>query len=148
MQWTSHKFFATLRSVAKTPSEPWNEAFGQLFSGEALSARGLSQNQAAKRAGLTGNGWGRIANGRETKRGHILPVDGRPATVARMAQAIGVTVEQLREVEHPLAARALERLIEVNGEQWSSDQSGPRERLLRIRREVDALLDQLDGEQG
>lgn len=65
----------------------------------------MSQNKAAKRAGISGTRWRQIVKGVASGgRGIEIPAHGNAETVARMAQAVGVTAEELSEVERDDAA--------------------------------------------
>lgn len=77
----------------------------------ALKASRLSQREAARRAGLSENRWRAIMHGyQNVGAGTNAPVRGPADTVARMAQVVGVTPEQLEGAERPDAADELRAL--------------------------------------
>ncbi|TDD68574.1 helix-turn-helix domain-containing protein [Actinomadura rubrisoli] len=67
----------------------------------------LSQNEAARRAGLSGTRWRQVVDGRAG------PMDSARGvkTVARMARVAGVTPEQLEEEGRPDVAKELSELL-------------------------------------
>lgn len=134
---------AKLRSVPRNPNEPWTPAFGALFDSTLDATPDLNQNQAAARAGIRGTRWRQIVSGTESKGGQKIAVAGPSGTVAMMARGLGITPDQLRSVDHPLAAFALERLLEADAERDPRERLTQRERLLAIREHVDALLLQI-----
>lgn len=77
---------------------------------DALDRQRLSGREAARRAGISETWWRQIARGYQTVSGTHLPVKAQPDVLARMAHAIGVTAEQLREADRSDAAEELERL--------------------------------------
>jgi transcriptional regulator with XRE-family HTH domain len=98
--WTLHKFANILGGMTDlTP-------LGGLLEG-ARKKSGLSQNEAARRAGITGTTWRNIIRGYAGHGGTPVPYDGKPKTVADMAQAVGVQSFQLRDVGRADAANAL-----------------------------------------
>ncbi|KUN37760.1 hypothetical protein AQJ30_15885 [Streptomyces longwoodensis] len=71
----------------------------------------LSARQAAKRASMSDARWRHIVNGYESVgRGMKIPVTAPAETLARMAQAVGVTSQQLDEAGRPDAAEILNEL--------------------------------------
>lgn len=104
-RWTSHKFCATIRSVARTVT------LYDLMGPEALKRIGISRRKAAKRAGMSDTRWGQIVLGVERKGGYEIPSPGPAGTVAKMALAIGVTPAQLRSAKRPDAADILDRIL-------------------------------------
>jgi transcriptional regulator with XRE-family HTH domain len=76
---------------------------------EAARARsGLSQNEAAKRAGISGTTWRNVVRGYAEHGGSRVPAEGRAQNVASMARVVGVRSFQLREVDRADAAEALQ----------------------------------------
>ena len=68
----------------------------------ARSRAGLSQNAAAERAGITGTHWRTIVRG-----GVAMTSPRGLATLARMAQVVGVTPDELEQAGRADAADAL-----------------------------------------
>ncbi|MER6630116.1 helix-turn-helix transcriptional regulator [Streptomyces sp. NPDC000987] len=77
---------------------------------EALQRKRLSGREAARRAGVSDTWWRNITRGYQTVSGTAVAVRGPADTVARMAQVIDVTADQLRNAGREDAAEALERL--------------------------------------
>lgn len=77
---------------------------------EALQRKRLSGREAARRAGVSDTWWRNIVRGYQTVSGTPVPVKGPAETVARMAQVIDLTPDQLRDAGREDAAEALERL--------------------------------------
>ena len=78
---------------------------------EAREQLGISQNEAAKRAGMSGTRWRQIVYGEASGGPGVKnPVHGNPETIAKMAHVVEITVEQLEEAEREDAARELARL--------------------------------------
>jgi transcriptional regulator with XRE-family HTH domain len=92
-----------------TKPEPQPE--GKLITDARKRAR-LSGREAARRAGISEGRWRQIVNGyMVVTKGVYSPVVGAPAeTIARMAQSVDVTPEQLERVGRPDAAEELRRL--------------------------------------
>lgn len=82
---------------------PW----GRLIT-QALRKSGLSARKAAGLAGLSEGRWRQITSGyQNVGAGVYAPVRGPAETIARMAQVVRVTPEQLEEAGRPDAAEAL-----------------------------------------
>lgn len=79
---------------------------GQLLEG-ARSKSGLSQNEAARRAGASGTTWRNIIRGYAEHGGNRVPFAGSPKRVAEMARAVGAQSFELREAGRADAANAL-----------------------------------------
>jgi transcriptional regulator with XRE-family HTH domain len=77
----------------------------------ALAAKGLSQRQAAHAAGISESRWRQIVSGYQAVSGSKAPVRSPGATLARMAQVVGVTPEQLESAGRADAAGALRDLV-------------------------------------
>lgn len=81
---------------------------------EARERLDISQNEAAKRAGMSGTRWRQITYGEASGGPGIKnPVHGNPETIAKMAHVVEVTVEQLEEVGREDAARVLAGFIKA-----------------------------------
>lgn len=77
----------------------------------ALKRSGTSQREAARRADMSENRWRAIMHGyQNVGTGTYVPVRGPADTVARMAQVVGVTPEQLAEAGREDAAEELRTL--------------------------------------
>ena len=78
----------------------------------ALKRSRMSQRQAAAKADISENRFRAIVHGYQTvSAGTYAPVRGPAETVARIAQAAGVTPEQLEEAGRPDAAEELRALL-------------------------------------
>lgn len=72
----------------------------------------LSGRAAAEAAGMSEGRWRQIVNGYlSAGGGNYVPVTAPPDTLARMAKVVGVTPEQLMEVDRGDAAAELHRLL-------------------------------------
>jgi transcriptional regulator with XRE-family HTH domain len=104
---------------------------------EARKRAKLSQNAAAKRAGVSGTAWRRVIKGMAMYGGVEVPYPGKAATVAQMARAVGVTAEELEKAGRPDAA-----------EEWRADISAPRrtpeESIESLRRSTQTLRETLE----
>lgn len=69
---------------------------------------GLSQNEAAKRAGISGTTWRNVVRGYAEHGGNRVPADGKAPNVASMARVVGVRSFQLREIGRADAADVLQ----------------------------------------
>jgi len=79
---------------------PW----GALIT-KAQRSAGLSAREAARRAGISEGRWRQITAGYQiVSPGSHAPVTGPPATVAKMAAAVGLTAVDLTEAGRPDAA--------------------------------------------
>lgn len=109
---TSQNFAVNDVLMSQSPAPP---AYGTAL--EAARERlGISQNEAARRAGMSGTRWRQIVNGFQSTGGVIAPVKGGAKTVAKMAAVVDVPPEALEEAGRPDAARELRRLVEVAGD--------------------------------
>ncbi|MFB0617297.1 helix-turn-helix domain-containing protein [Streptomyces sp. AGS-58] len=79
---------------------------------EALRRTRMSGREAARRAGVSDTWWRAIVNGHQTIGGVRAPVTAPDDTLADMAQAVGVTPDELREAGR---AGAAELLAEAGG---------------------------------
>jgi transcriptional regulator with XRE-family HTH domain len=103
-----------MRSCAKMvgmTTKPGPQPEGKLITDARKRAR-LSGREAAKRAGISEGRWRQIVNGyMVVTKGVYSPVVGAPAdTVARMAQSVDVTPEQLVAAHRADAAEELRKL--------------------------------------
>lgn len=71
----------------------------------------LSARKAADRAGLSEGRWRQIVKGYQSTGGGRIPVVGPAETVARMAQVVGLSPDELAEAGRPDAADELRRAI-------------------------------------
>jgi transcriptional regulator with XRE-family HTH domain len=97
--------------MAGMTTKPDPQPEGKLITDARKRAR-LSGREAARRAGISEGRWRQIVNGyMVVTKGVYSPVVGAPAeTIARMAQSVDVTPEQLASVDRPDAAEELRRL--------------------------------------
>ena len=120
-----------------TPGDPPPE--GRLIE-DARERRRLSQNKAAELAGISGTRWRQIVTGTASGgKGIQVPVHGRAETVARMAQVVGVTAEQLSSVDREDAGRELRRLPPLNGAGAEPSLGEVMERMTALAEEVRKL---------
>lgn len=77
----------------------------------ARKRAGLSQNEAGKRAGISGTRWRQIVSGVQPSGGGQIPVRGSARTVARMAWAVDMPPELLEEKGRDDAAQELRDLL-------------------------------------
>ncbi|MFC3346096.1 helix-turn-helix domain-containing protein [Streptomyces echinoruber] len=81
---------------------------------EALRRSRLSGREAARRAGLGETRWRQIVNGYQDVGGGVrVPTVAPAETLARMAQVVGVTPDQLRGAGRADAADALVELLQA-----------------------------------
>jgi transcriptional regulator with XRE-family HTH domain len=86
----------------------------------------LSIRKAATAAGISEARWRQLESGaRSTPLGYA-PESAPPDTLARMAHAVGVTPDELREAGHPeaaaiLAAHAAEQAAEAEADEAAAD---------------------------
>jgi len=94
--------------------------------GAALEAArerlGISQNEAAKRSGMSGTRWRQIISGFQG----TTPVRGSAKTLAKMSKAVGLPPEILEEAGRPDAANQL--------------RGSPADEARRLAAEIDALM--------
>ena len=102
-----------MRNYAKSPhtiSMPVRTPEGRLI-GDAQKQRDLSSRQAAQWAGISPSRWTQIVNGYQIVSGKRVPVTDAPAdTIARMAEVVGVTADELRGAGRDDAAGVLTKL--------------------------------------
>lgn len=123
-------------------SRPEPPPEGELIAA-ALKRAGLSTRAAAKRAGMSDNRWHQIVKGFQTvSAGVHAPVRGPAETVARMAQVVGVTPEQLAEAGRDDAAEALRTLSADKPLRppTASEIADLREQLRQIQRRLDQII--------
>jgi transcriptional regulator with XRE-family HTH domain len=97
--------------MAGMTTKPDPQPEGKLIT-EARKRARLSGREAARRAGISEGRWRQIVNGyMVVTKGVYSPVVGAPAeTIARMAQSVDVTPEQLESVGRADAAEELRKL--------------------------------------
>ncbi|WP_413808193.1 helix-turn-helix domain-containing protein [Streptomyces sp. OE57] len=93
--------------IKSTRPEPPREA--ALIEAARKRAR-LSIREAARRAGLSDARWRQIKDGYQSVSGEAIAVKGPPETLARMAQVVDVSAEELARVGRQDAAKALEEI--------------------------------------
>jgi Helix-turn-helix domain len=92
-----------MTAAPRPPAPPW----GALITA-ARQDRGLSARKAARLASISEGMWRQITAGwQAVEPGVTIPVHGTPATLARMAAAVGLTPAQLSSAGRPDAARVL-----------------------------------------
>lgn len=97
----------------------------------ALKSRRLTARAAARQAGIGEARWYQIMRGSQTVSGTTARVVAPPDTLARMAQVVGVTPEQLDEVGRTDAAEELRTLATEQPATTPADNDGdPRLRAL------------------
>lgn len=83
-----------------------------LLIAEALKRAKLSGRAAATAAGLSDGRWRQIVNGYQSVGGgNYFPVIGPPDTIARMAQVVNLTPDDLTKAGRPDAAEELSKLL-------------------------------------
>jgi hypothetical protein len=98
---------ATIRVMTDRPEQ---RPEGRLIAIAQKRPR-LSNREAAARAGMSEGHWRAIVSGsRSMGKDFWVSVKAPPETLARMAQVVGVTPEQLVEAERPDAAEELRAL--------------------------------------
>lgn len=103
---------ATIRVMTERPEQ---RPEGRLI-GIAQKRPRLSNREAAGRAGMSEGHWRAIVSGsRSMGKDLWMPVKAPPETLARMAQVVGVTPEQLAEAGREDAAEALRALPPPEG---------------------------------
>lgn len=111
---------------------------GRLIALAQKRAR-LSGREAARRAGMSEGHWRAIVSGsRSISKGNWVPVGAPADTLARMAEAVGATPEQLEAAGRADAAEELRELTaegSKDGDQQSIEES------IRIMREVNDRLE-------
>jgi transcriptional regulator with XRE-family HTH domain len=95
------------------PEVPAQSPEGALIQ-VAQKRSGLSAREAARRSGISEGRWRQVVNGYQTVSAGIhAPVTAPADTLARMAYAVEVQPDDLREAGRDDAASALQRLIEL-----------------------------------
>lgn len=101
--------------------------------GEALEAArkrlGISQNEAARRAGMSGTRWRQIVSGVQSAGGVVVPVRATDEALARMAGAVGLPPEELEAADRADAAALL--------------RGSPAEEARRLSAEIEHLVSEL-----
>lgn len=95
----------------------------------------VSMRELARRIGMSDARVRQIVNGYASQNGQILEVVGPPDTIARMAQAIGVSAEEMSEAGREDVATAMSGLrtmgIQPDGKLWMRQDSAPEIQALR-----------------
>lgn len=97
----------------------------------ALKRRRITARAAAHQAGIGEARWYQIMRGNQTVGGARVPVVAPPDTLARMAHAVGVTPEQLEEVDRADAAEELRDLAQHETPPPPGDRDDPGVRALK-----------------
>ena len=125
---------------------------GELLETARLAKRPkLSQNAVAKAADTSATTYRRIIRGVSRFGGQDVPFEGADETVARIADVLGVTPEQLEQVGRPGAAEDLRaarphaRLSQVHIEAPAppADEDPKIERAAELLAEATALLEEI-----
>lgn len=111
----------------------------------------MSQREVAKRAGISEARWRNIVSGYQTvSAGTYAAIRGPADTVARMAQAVGVTPEQLEAADREDAAAELRELPPLQEPEVSADIDEQVEKLTaeiqEIRKELRELRELRQGD--
>jgi transcriptional regulator with XRE-family HTH domain len=93
------------------PEKPAQSAEGAALQ-RAMVRERLSARQAANQAGISEGRWRQIVAGYQSAGGQHIPVTAPPATLARMAAAVGVTADDLTEAGRSDAAEILRDLTQ------------------------------------
>lgn len=110
----------------------------------AAKAMGISGRKAASLVGISDARWRQIVNGYQSVgAGQVATVVGPDETVARMAQVVGVTSEQLREAGRPEAAELLLVLSGVKAQQDWQRVGTTLDRLINMRDELNVIIEEL-----
>jgi len=113
--------------------------------GRAQKRSRMSQREAATRAGISEARWRNIVSGYQTiSAGQYAPIKGPADTVARMAQVVGVTAEELADAgEREDAAQELralppleEPLAEPSVAELAAELAAERERRADLERRI------------
>ena len=96
--------------ATSTRPEPPREA--ALIEAARKRAR-LSVREAARQAGLSDARWRQITSGYQSVSGSHIPVKAPADTLARMAQVLHITAEELVEVGREDAAKALRDITPI-----------------------------------
>ncbi|MFP3119521.1 hypothetical protein [Streptomyces sp. SM8] len=88
----------------------------------ALKARRLTARSAAAAAGISDARWRQIISGYQSVSGNHIPVRAPADTLARMAQAAGVTADELAEAGREDAAAELREIAPAAPASQSSAQ--------------------------
>lgn len=114
--------------------KPEQRPEGRLLA-EALKLSKLSARKAATLAEMSDGRWGQIVRGYQTMGNEVYaPVRAPADTLARMAQVVGVTPEQLEEAGRADAADELRALMTPDETAPTEDASG--EDLVKLGREL------------
>lgn len=103
-------------SNATRPQAPHEAALLQA----ALKRSRMSARSAASKAGISDARWRQIVSGYQSVSGSYIPVRAPAETLARMAQVVGVTAEELATAGRHDAAEALNDLEVLSPPQASA----------------------------
>lgn len=132
---------ASLRAEYQRPE-------GKLIE-DAAHMRRLSARKAAQKAGISDGRWRQIVNGYTLPTaGQVVPVTGPDDTLARMAQVVGVSPDQLRSVGRDRAADLLAALEGMEAESEWQTVGTAMERLERISAELQEIVRELQTNTG
>lgn len=111
--WTSHPYWADTEQV----SEPTHQPEAELIERLRTEVRPeLSVRNAARQAKMSEGRWRQIIKGFKQESGGVhVPVRAPGRTLARMADTVGATPDQLRGVGRQDAADELERILTLRG---------------------------------
>lgn len=122
---------ATMRGMSERPEQPPE---GRLIAAAQKRTR-LSNRKAADRAGLSEGHWRAIVSGsRSVATGVWVPVHAPARTLARMAQVVGVTPEQLVGVDREDAADELREMPQGGAQKPTVEEL--EERVAELEREI------------
>lgn len=108
----------------QTEPPPW----GRLLEDARKAIRPkMGVRAAAENAGISEGRWRQITKGYQATGGGHIPVPGPAETLARMAEAVGVTAEQMEAASRPDVANEMRTLRSVGvteqGDLWLDDHS-------------------------
>lgn len=125
--------------MATMPDKPQQPAEGALIQ-RAMIRQRLSARQAATKAAMSEGRWRQIVAGYQSARGQHIPVTAPPATLARMAQAVGLTPDDLTTAGRADAADVLRDLATAQPGPAQSTPASRSEALTKVMRS-DKLTD-------
>lgn len=133
----SHKFAGHSAVVNKSLKEQHQRPEGRLIEA-AMKSPKLSGRKLAELVGLSEGRIRQILNGYKSEGGQLIPIIGPADTVARMAEAVGVSAKEMREAGREDVAAEMTPLRSIglteDGGLWLSDTN---DRLAELRRWMD-----------
>jgi hypothetical protein len=109
--------FANLRWHTDRVERPAQSPEGRLIE-RLMTRKNLTARACAPKAGISEGRWRQITNGYQAMgRGEYTRVTAPDSTLARMAKVVGITPEQLREVDREVAAEILSDLLTAEAEE-------------------------------